>query len=131
VYIMVTVNTGVKLVLERSLRTACHAPDSCCEEGRRQLLRKLPTLSEIFLAVEAVVCLDIDFIWFLCPLSLLAPTTLHIFSTLHIHACVHPLFVFFNTGKFLMTWKLIWVVGYNNSDFFEKIAFVLKVCKKG
>ncbi len=37
VYITVTVNAGVQMVLERSRRTACHAPDSCCEEGRRQL----------------------------------------------------------------------------------------------
>ncbi len=42
-YITVTVNTDVKLVLERSLRTACHALDSFCKGGLRQLLLRVPT----------------------------------------------------------------------------------------
>ncbi len=47
-YIMITVNTGVQLVLERSRCTACHAPDSWCEEGRRQALRRVPTVFSNF-----------------------------------------------------------------------------------
>ena len=58
VYNMVTVNTGVQLVPERSRHTACHAPDLCCEEGGRQLFcgasTELPPASKLLLAAKKV-----------------------------------------------------------------------------